>query len=63
MNSPEAAQLDVSRFRLREATERLNHQEYDLVRELRAGMPWVRRPLSIQSATGGTLYYPESRRR
>jgi RNA polymerase sigma-70 factor, ECF subfamily len=37
MNIPEVAQLDVSRFRLREATERLNHQEYDLVRELRAG--------------------------
>jgi RNA polymerase sigma-70 factor (ECF subfamily) len=37
MNIPEVAHLDVSRFRLREATERLNHQEYDLVRELRAG--------------------------
>ena len=37
MNIPEVAQLDVSRFRLREATERLNYQEYDLVRELRAG--------------------------
>ncbi len=37
MNIPEAAHLDVSRFRLREATERLKHQEYDLVRELRAG--------------------------
>ena len=37
MNIPEVAHLDVSRFRLREASERLNHQEYDRLRELRAG--------------------------
>ena len=33
MNIPEVVHLDVSRFRLREATERVNQQEYDLVRE------------------------------
>jgi RNA polymerase sigma-70 factor (ECF subfamily) len=37
MNISEVAHLDVSQLPLREAAERLKHQEHDLVRELRAG--------------------------
>ena len=59
MNIPEVAHLDVSRFRLREATERLNHQEYDLVSELRAGSePAFHRFVDLyrsKSATGDDI--------
>jgi RNA polymerase sigma-70 factor (ECF subfamily) len=37
MNIPEVVPFDASRLHLPEAAERLNHQDYDLVRELRAG--------------------------
>jgi len=37
MNIPEAAHLDISRVGLCEATEGVDHHEYELVRELRAG--------------------------
>ena len=37
MNIPEVTHLDISRFGLCEATKALDHHEYELVRELRAG--------------------------
>src|SRR5258708_31144214 len=59
MNIHAVAHLDVSRFRLREATERLNHQEYDLVSELRAGSgPAFHRFVDLyrsKSATGDDI--------
>jgi hypothetical protein len=58
MKIPKVTHLDVSRFRLREATERLNHREYDLVRELPAASEpafhGFAGPISIQSATKAT---------
>jgi len=64
MNIPEVAHLDVSRFRLREASERLNHQEYDRLRELRAGSePAFRGFVDLYRSKVRQVAYPITRSR
>jgi DNA-directed RNA polymerase specialized sigma24 family protein len=64
MNIPEVARLDISRFGLCEATEGLDHQEYDLVRELRAGSePAFRRFVDLYQSKVRHVAYSITRSR